>query len=163
MKANLKSRFGIEDKSVSYSLFNHNDTYNDDLKLQSIPHVSLPKELISQLKDIPLDNLSDKFGGVQLFAHNYELMYGMFLLPFIHNMKNSSIRLLEVGLGCDGEKKVPKSLNVWKKLFHNNRVDMYFAEFDENCVEEMKSRGFLENDENFHVNILKGSENIFFM
>lgn len=35
--------------------------------------------------------------------HKYQQMYGLFILPLLHQAKrtNSTIKLLEIGLGCD--------------------------------------------------------------
>ena len=64
--------------------------------------------------------------------HSYQIMYGRFLLPYYQ--QNPSMKMLEIGLGCDMNYGPGASVAVWKKLFPE--AELWEAEFDSQCVEK---------------------------
>ena len=70
--------------------------------------------------------VSDKFT-----THKYQEMYGLFMLPFIRQMRQTkqSIRFLEIGLGCNMNYGPGGSVKIWKELFNENDV-IWEAEID---------------------------------
>ena len=72
--------------------------------------------------------------------HNYEVMYGQFLLPFYAAKPN--MKFLEIGLGCDMSYGPGASVAVWKKLFPD--ADLWEAEYNATCVEKAKGDGMLD-------------------
>lgn len=72
--------------------------------------------------------------------HSYQTMYGQFLLPFY--LKNPSMKMLEIGLGCDENYQPGSSVAVWKYLFPT--AELWGAEYDGECVEKSLAAGKLE-------------------
>ena len=68
-------------------------------------------------------------------THTYQIMYGRFLLPYY--AQNPTMKMLEIGLGCDMNYGPGASTALWKKLFPE--ADLWEAEFNADCVE--KHRG----------------------
>jgi hypothetical protein len=66
--------------------------------------------------------------------HRYQIMYGRFLLPYYE--QNPTMKMLEIGLGCDMDYGPGASTVIWKKLFP--KADLWEAEFDASCVEKHK-------------------------
>ena len=80
--------------------------------------------------------------------HTYQIMYGRFLLPYYY--MNPSMKMLEIGLGCDMTYGPGASVAVWKKLFP--KAEIWEAETDHLCVEKHKD-GILKG-----INILVGDQ-----
>jgi hypothetical protein len=72
--------------------------------------------------------------------HPYEIMYGMFLLPFYSYKPN--MKFLEIGLGCDMTYGPGASVALWRKLFP--KAELWEAEFDATCANKMKNEGKLD-------------------
>ena len=72
--------------------------------------------------------------------HNYEVMYGQFLLPFYAS--KPKMKFLEIGLGCDMRYGPGASVAVWRKLFPD--ADLWEAEYNAECVEKAKENGMLD-------------------
>ena len=85
-----------------------------------------------------LQPVTDKVGGGE-DGHNYEIMYGQFLLPFYHAKPN--MKFLEIGLGCDMVYGPGTSSALWKKLFP--MADLWMADFNSTCVDRAKANGML--------------------
>lgn len=64
-------------------------------------------------------------------AHMYQIMYGEFLLPYYY--KHPTMKMLEIGLGCDMSYGPGASTEIWKKLFP--LAEKWEAEYDARCVE----------------------------
>ena len=89
----------------------------------------------------------------KITTHSYHKMYGIFLVPLASGIHDKKIKLLEVGMGCNRHNGLfGKSVMVWMRLFGSNG-DIWMAEFDEQCVRELKRLGRL-ND----INVLVGSQ-----
>ena len=58
------------------------------------------------------DPVTDK-----VVAHQYDLMYGIFLLPLYHSFDHEArkFKFLEIGLGCDMNYGPGASVAVWKR------------------------------------------------
>ncbi len=67
--------------------------------------------------------------------HSYEIMYGAFLMPLVNALKgtNETIKVLEIGLGCDMVYGPGKSLAVWRNLYGKN-AEIWEGEYDEACI-----------------------------
>lgn len=65
-------------------------------------------------------------------THTYQIMYGMFLLPYYHQHPN--MKMLEIGLGCDMNYGPGASVNLYKKLFP--QAELWEAEFKVACVQK---------------------------
>ncbi len=85
--------------------------------------------------DIVTDKVSD---------HDYQIMYGQYLLPYYREHRN--MKLLEIGLGCNMKYGPGASVSIWKKLFPE--ADLWEAEYDVECVKKAKEHGMLEG---FHT------------
>mmetsp|Transcript_71143 Transcript_71143/g.123395 ORF Transcript_71143/g.123395 Transcript_71143/m.123395 type:complete len:507 (+) Transcript_71143:45-1565(+) len=72
--------------------------------------------------------------------HEYQLMYGIFLSPLRH--ARASPKMLEIGLGCDMVYGPGASVKLWKEFLP--RVNLWEAEFDEQCVERSVQNGLLD-------------------
>lgn len=81
--------------------------------------------------------------------HEYEHMYGQFLLPYYRD--NPNMKFLEIGLGCNMNYEPGASVNVWKELFP--RAELWEAEFDTKCIEKSIAEGMLEG-----INIVTGDQ-----
>jgi len=81
-------------------------------------------------------------------VHTYQIMYGKFLLPFYH--QKPSMKMLEIGLGCDMDYGPGASVGVYKKLFP--KAELWEAEYDAACVDEHRD-GMLKD-----INILTGDQ-----
>ncbi len=74
-------------------------------------------------------------------THSYQIMYGRFLLPYYQ--QNPSMKMLEIGLGCDMNYGPGASTAVWKKLFPE--AELWEAEYNYQCVQKHqddKLKGF---------------------
>ena len=82
-----------------------------------------------------MDPVTDK-----VTDHMYQIMYGRFLLPYYE--QNPTMKMLEIGLGCDVFYGPGASTAVWKKLFP--KADLWEAESNATCVEKHKDalKGF---------------------
>jgi hypothetical protein len=81
-------------------------------------------------------------------SHTYQVMYGMFLLPYYH--LNPTMKMLEIGLGCDMVYGPGASVDLHKKLFP--KAELWEADFDTKCVEKHRD-GMLKG-----INILTGDQ-----
>lgn len=68
-------------------------------------------------------------------THTYQIMYGRFLLPYY--AQNPTMKMLEIGLGCDMNYGPGASTALWKKLFP--KADLWEAEFNADCVEKHRA------------------------
>jgi len=73
-------------------------------------------------------------------THEYQIMYGQFLLPYYH--QNPKMKMLEIGLGCDMNYGPGASVAIYQKLFPE--ADLWEAEYDEACVEKGHKTGSLD-------------------
>ncbi|KAL1496338.1 hypothetical protein AB1Y20_016294 [Prymnesium parvum] len=71
--------------------------------------------------------VSDKFD-----QHNYELMYGLFLLPL--RSVRPPPKILEIGLGCNMRYGAGASARLWRRIFPE--AELWFADVDAACVEK---------------------------
>jgi len=91
-----------------------------------------------------------KFNPVtdKVTTHGYDLMYGKFLLPYYH--QNPTMKMLEIGLGCDMSYGPGASVALHQDLFP--KAELWEAEFDAKCVN--KHRHGKLND----INVLTGDQ-----
>jgi len=80
--------------------------------------------------------------------HVYQIMYGRFLLPYYH--RHPTMKMLEIGLGCNMLYGPGASVYLHKKLFP--KADLWEAELTKACVERHRN-GILNG-----VQILTGSQ-----
>ena len=71
--------------------------------------------------------VSDKFND-----HNYELMYGMFLMPL--RFVRPAPKVLEIGLGCNMHYGAGASAKVWREALPE--AELWFADVDDDCVQK---------------------------
>lgn len=81
-------------------------------------------------------------------THSYQIMYGRFLLPYYQ--QNPTMKMLEIGLGCDMGYGPGASVALYKKLFP--RAELWEAEYDADCVEKHRN-GALKG-----INLLTGDQ-----
>jgi len=81
-------------------------------------------------------------------AHTYQIMYGRFLLPYYHQIP--TMKMLEIGLGCDMDYGPGASVALHKKLFP--QAELWEAEFNAACVEKHRD-GTLKG-----INLLTGDQ-----
>jgi len=82
-------------------------------------------------------------------THTYQIMYGKFLLPYYRN--NPTMKMLEIGLGCDMNYGPGASIALYKELFP--KADLWEAEYDGECVKKSIKKGELHG-----VNTLVGDQ-----
>ena len=82
-------------------------------------------------------------------THTYQIMYGKFLLPYYRN--NPTMKMLEIGLGCDMNYAPGASVALYKKLFP--KADLWEAEYDGECVKKSIEKGELDG-----INTLVGDQ-----
>lgn len=73
-------------------------------------------------------------------THSYQTMYGRYLLPYYYN--KPSMKMLEIGLGCDMSYGPGASVSIYKELFPH--AELWEAEFDATCVQKSVENGNLE-------------------
>jgi hypothetical protein len=73
-------------------------------------------------------------------THTYQIMYGKFLLPYYHQFP--TMKMLEIGLGCDMIYGPGASVAIYKKLFP--KAELWEAEFDAACVKNGIEKGMLD-------------------
>lgn len=78
--------------------------------------------------------ISDKFLGTVQGGHSYFTMYGLFLDPYIQFAKknNVTVKLFEIGLGCDMHYGVGLSAHAWRRLYPD--IEVWFAESNITCL-----------------------------
>jgi len=81
-------------------------------------------------------------------THTYQIMYGRFLLPYYHQIP--TMKMLEIGLGCDMGYGPGASVALHKKLFP--QAELWEAEYDAACVEKHRD-GTLKG-----INLLTGDQ-----
>jgi len=81
-------------------------------------------------------------------THTYEIMYGKFLLPYYQ--QNPTMKMLEIGLGCDMNYEPGASVALYRKLFP--QAELWEAEYDAVCVEKHR-HGELKG-----INLLVGDQ-----
>ena len=90
-----------------------------------------------------------KPGTDKVTKHMYQIMYGRFLIPYYD--QNPTMKMLEIGLGCDMHYGPGASVAVWKKLFP--KADLWEAEFDAGCVTKHREGVMLKG-----INLLTGDQ-----
>jgi len=80
--------------------------------------------------------------------HSYQLMYGNFLLPYYY--RNPTMKMLEIGLGCDMRYGPGASVALHQKLFP--QAEIWEAEYDFQCVNKHRD-GVLKD-----INIVTGDQ-----
>ena len=80
--------------------------------------------------------------------HTYQIMYGRFLLPYYHQIP--TMKMLEIGLGCNMNYGPGASVALHKKLFP--QAELWEAEYDAACVEKHRD-GTLKG-----INLLTGDQ-----
>ena len=59
-------------------------------------------------------------------------MYERYLSPYL---TRKSIKLLEVGLGCNMGYGPGESLKIWQEYFKDIELDLHFLEYDKACMD----------------------------
>mmetsp|Transcript_19875 Transcript_19875/g.41824 ORF Transcript_19875/g.41824 Transcript_19875/m.41824 type:complete len:288 (-) Transcript_19875:59-922(-) len=90
------------------------------------------------------DSVTDK-----VTRHSYQTMYGRFLLPYYYN--NPTMKMLEIGLGCNMSYGPGASVKLYKALFP--QAELWEAEIVTRCVDRYRNSEMLEG-----VNILIGDQ-----
>lgn len=86
--------------------------------------------------------ITDKI-SLQKGSHQYDVMYGIFLIPIVQHAKstNQVIKFLEIGLGCNMVRPA-MSAAIWRNLLGKNG-DIWEAEYDAACVKKSNENGWL--------------------
>jgi hypothetical protein len=96
-----------------------------------------------------------KAGTDKVGDHNYQYMYGKYLGHDSVRLHGHTIRVLEIGLGCNMNYGPGKSVNLWKSWFQH--LDLHEMEYDKACVEKWKVE--LDKLENVTVHVGDQSSN----
>jgi len=80
-----------------------------------------------------LYSIGMKYRTDKIYNHHYERLYEKYLIKY----RNTSVRLLEIGLGCGMPLGIGASALTWREYF-GERADIHFIEFDEQCAENWK-------------------------
>ena len=82
----------------------------------------------------------NRFATDKTSSHSYQTMYGAHLYP----IRNRSIKLLEIGLGCTSWQAAHggkgASAKMWQKFLP--KAELWFAEFNGACVKDLRVRAF---------------------
>ena len=70
-------------------------------------------------------------------THTYQIMYGKFLLSYYS--RNPTMKMLEIGLGCNMGYGPGASVALYRKLFP--QAEIWEAEYDGECVKQSIARG----------------------
>jgi hypothetical protein len=77
-------------------------------------------------------------------THQYEVMYGIFLVPL--RFAAHRPKIMEIGLGCDGPTFARDgpgaSVKVWQSLLP--QAELWEAEYDKSCVAKARQAGLLQ-------------------
>jgi hypothetical protein len=142
---------------VSISFGMHQRGYKEGVKLTSRWEVASPAPVDedSSFKYLAKGeetfyNTAKAFTPVsdKVTTHMYQIMYGRFLMPYYY--QNPTMKMLEIGLGCDMNYNPGASVAIWKKLFP--KADLWEAEFNAECVAN-HTGGMLKD-----INILIGDQ-----
>jgi len=120
---------------------NNNDNGNGDEHLDNDPSSNHTLEYLNNGLAVYLEAarslqpITDK-----VTDHTYQIMYGKFLLPYYH--QKPSMKMLEIGLGCDMRYGPGASVNLYKKLFPE--AELWEAEYNRRCVERNTKAGKLD-------------------
>jgi len=79
-------------------------------------------------------------------SHSYQKMYGNILLPMIEKFDfvKKPLKFLEIGLGCGMYYGPGASVSVWKEVFSGRNVELWEAEYVDECVTKARGEGKLE-------------------
>ncbi len=124
-------------------------TRTQGFKLPQFEHMDQFVDIVRNSTTTPDKVMTDKVSG-----HNYEVMYGVFLMPIVNALKstNHKAKVLEIGLGCSMYYGPGKSLELWRQLY-GKHADIWEAEYDAACIEKSKKEGQLKG-----VNLLTGDQ-----
>ena len=122
----------IEDSNAQ-----HKNNYHEEEIAMGEELLQYEKEFVAAARS--LQPITDK-----VTTHRYYPMYGQFLLPYYK--RNTHMKMLEIGLGCDMNYEPGASVALWKKLFPE--ANLWEAEYNETCVEVSKKQGKLDG---FHT------------
>ena len=126
------------------SAINSHLTIKDEYLLSQAEHSAAEKSMNSQLfpneaqfvhAATSLQPITDK-----VTTHKYYPMYGQFLLPYYKRIP--TMKMLEIGLGCDMNYEPGASVALWKKLFP--KANLWEAEYNKTCVEISTKQGKLD-------------------
>lgn len=116
---------------------------------QSIVYKQQPTLTIATTDDIDIPEYS--WNGVAIYydtakslipitdkvtTHTYQIMYGKFLLPYYS--RNPTMKMLEIGLGCNMGYGPGASVALYRKLFP--QAEIWEAEYDGECVESIRGQ-----------------------
>jgi hypothetical protein len=89
----------------------------------------------NSVKDSPI---SDK-----IWAHYFSDMYGTYFIPYVRRKRaqNQKIKLFEISMACDRTHGPGPSVAIWKRLLEASKDEIWVAEFNRKCVENMIWRG----------------------
>lgn len=113
-----------------------------------------PEHLLERVKE-RTGQISDKFDGV---THTYYTMYGIFLDGYIRHRHSigSSVKMLEIGLGCDMIYGPGISARTWRHLYPNpTKMEIWFAEYDADCVNKPSVQDELKS---LHIQAVTGDQ-----
>lgn len=82
----------------------------------------------SQSKRVSLFDIGMKYATDKVYAHHYENLYEKYLSHY----RNTSVRLLEIGLGCAMKRGVGASAQTWREYL-GPKADLHFLELNKVC------------------------------
>ncbi len=85
-------------------------------------------DLTEKLNRSTLFHIGMKYNTDKIYTHHYETLYEKYLSHYRH----TSVRILEIGLGCDMLYNVGASAETWREYL-GNKADIHFLEIDEEC------------------------------
>jgi len=75
-----------------------------------------------------------KYQTDKVYTHHYETIYEKYLSHY----RDTSIRLLEIGLGCGMDRGVGASAKTWREYLGSKAI-IHYIEFDEKCGKKWES------------------------
>jgi hypothetical protein len=81
-----------------------------------------------------LFDIGTKFQTDKIYTHHYETLYEKYLSRY----RDTSMRLLEIGLGCGMSRGVGSSAQTWREYL-GHKAELHFIEIDEICGKKWES------------------------
>lgn len=92
---------------------------------------TLPSVFYSHPNDSAFYRIAHKAGTDKQLDHNYDVLYSKYFE--VDNRRMMSLKVLEIGLGCDMVYGPGRSATLWRHYFPSSNI--WFAEFNGQCVE----------------------------
>jgi hypothetical protein len=121
----------------SSTLFNGSqDASASELSLTStlISNCPVPTSSVKEEEDCSKNffELASEIGTDKVTSHAYQHAYELYLPALRH----TSVKMMEIGLGCDMAYGPGKSLDLWDRYFTHLNTSIFFIEYHHDCAKK---------------------------